>query len=177
MSDTHPFPRRTRRDWLKAVPAAAAAYPLVPAPAQTAGSASRPNIILIISDQFRWDCVGAMGLNPMGLTPNLDKMAARGVLFRSAICNQPVCAPARASMFTGQYPSKHGVWKNAIGLQEDAHTMAKSLRQAGYSANYMGKWHLGPAPEGAQPNSPAANSIEARGPVAAAHRGGFLDLW
>src|SRR4051812_1860435 len=98
----------TRRDLLKAVPVGATA--LVPAPAEP--PAERPNIVLIISDQFRWDCIGAMGLNPMNLTPNLDAMARQGVMFRSAFCNQPVCAPARASMFTGQYPSKHGVWKN-----------------------------------------------------------------
>jgi arylsulfatase A-like enzyme len=190
MPDTRPFPRRTRRDWLKAVPAAAA-YPLgpalgpalgqalgpalgqafSPALAQNTGGPNRPNIILIISDQFRWDCVGAMGLNPMGLTPNLDRMASRGVLFRSAFCNQPVCAPARGSMFTGQYPSRHGVWKNGIGLPEDARTLPKSMRGAGYTANYIGKWHLAP------PGSGEANSIEARGPVAEQNRGGFLDLW
>lgn len=76
--------------------------PLIGAAAAQTGGASKPNIIVIISDQFRGDCIGAMGLNPMGLTPNLDQMAAEGVLFRSAFCNQPVCAPARASMFTGQ---------------------------------------------------------------------------
>ena len=126
----------TRRQWLAGMPAAAMA-------AQAQRAAPRPNIILIISDQFRWDCVGAMGLNPMNLTPNLDRMAGRGVLFNSAFCNQPVCAPARASIFTGQYPARHGVWKNAIGLPENATTLAKTLRSAGYSANYMGKWHLG----------------------------------
>src|SRR5580693_1322117 len=98
----------SRREWMSQVPLIGAAT------AQT-GSASK-NIIVIISDQFRGDCIGAMGLNPMGLTPNLDRMAADGVLFRSAFCNQPVCAPARASIFTGQYPSRHGVWRNAIGL-------------------------------------------------------------
>src|SRR3954471_3436754 len=98
---------------MSAVPAAAAVAQS--AAAQTMG-ATRPNVILVISDQFRWDCIGAMGLNPMNLTPNLDQMAKRGVLFRQAISNQPVCAPARASIFTGQYPGKHGVWKNAIGL-------------------------------------------------------------
>lgn len=168
MPDSAP---RTRRDWLKAVPAAAAAYPLSSALAQTAGSPNRPNIIIVISDQFRADCIGAMGLNPMGLTPNLDKMAGHGVLFRSAFCNQPVCAPARASIFTGQYPSRHGVWKNGIGLPEEANTLAKSLRGTGYTANYIGKWHLAP------PGTGPANGLEARGPVAARHRGGFLDLW
>src|SRR6516165_12506239 len=99
----------TRRHLLAGMPAAAVA-------AQAQPGAAPPNIILIISDQFRWDCIGAMGLNPMNLTPNLDRMASRGVLFRSAISNQPVCAPARASIFTGQYPSRHGVWRNGLGL-------------------------------------------------------------
>ncbi|SPF54133.1 Sulfatase [Candidatus Sulfopaludibacter sp. SbA4] len=150
----------TRRELLAAMPASAAAL------AQTADAGRRPNIIIVISDQFRWDCVGAMGLNPMNLTPNLDRMAGRGVLFQSAICNQPVCAPARGSMFTGQYPTRHGVWKNGLGLAENATTLATILRQQGYSANYIGKWHLAPG-----------GGAAAAGPVAAADRGGFLDLW
>ena len=136
------------------------------AAAQTGAAGSSPNIVLIFSDQFRWDCVGAMGLNPMNLTPNLDQMASRGVLFRSAFSNQPVCAPARASIFTGQYPTKHGVWRNGIGLAEDASTLATALRQQGYSANYIGKWHLAPG-----------GGTSGAGPVAPANRGGFLDLW
>jgi arylsulfatase A-like enzyme len=160
----HP-PAPTRRQWLGGAPAALAA---ASAAAQQTGNrpGRQPNIVMVISDQFRWDCVGAMGLNPMNLTPNLDAMARRGVLFRSAFCNQPVCAPARASIFTGQYPARHGVWRNAIPLKQDATTLAGSLRSAGYSANYIGKWHLGPQ----------ASQAEA-GPVAAANRGGFLDLW
>ena len=125
-----------------------------------------PTLLLIISDQFRWDCIGAMGLNPMNLTPNLDRMASRGVLFRSAISNQPVCAPARASIFTGQYPSKHGVWRNAIGLAEDAVTLGSVMKQAGYSTNYIGKWHL--APTGATDRRDA-RTREARS-IAAAFR-------
>ena len=135
----------------------------VSAAAQTGNRPSKPNIIVVISDQFRWDCVGAMGLNPMNLTPNLDAMARRGVMFRSAFCNQPVCAPARASIFTGQYPARHGVWKNGIPLNPQATTLPTVLRNAGYSANYIGKWHLGPQ----------ANA----GPVAPENRGGFQDLW
>jgi arylsulfatase A-like enzyme len=154
----------TRREWLASVPTLAAATT-----AQTAASASRPNILIVISDQFRADNIGAMGLNPMNLTPNLDQMAARGVLFRSAYCNQPVCAPARASIFTGQYPAKHTVWHNGPGLPEDAVTLAKVVRQAGYTANYIGKWHLASQGE--------SNTPEVRGPVAARDRGGFLDLW
>jgi arylsulfatase A-like enzyme len=148
----------TRRQMLSAVPALSAA-------AQT-GNTARPNIVMIISDQFRADCIGAMGQNPMNLTPNLDRMAQRGVMFRSAFCNQPVCAPARASIFTGQYPGRHGVWRNGIALPEGATTLATVLRQQGYSANYIGKWHLAPG-----------GGTETAGPVALQHRGGFSDLW
>lgn len=157
----------TRRALLKNSSAAALA-PLA-AGAQAGGQANgqRPNIILIISDQFRADNLGAMGMNPMGLTPNLDAMARRGVLFRSAIASQPVCAPARACLFTGQYAEKNLVWKNGPGLQTDAVTVATTLRQAGYTANYIGKWHLAP-----NDHTPAT-----WGPVAPEHRGGFLDLW
>ena len=76
---------------------------------------SPPNIVFIISDQFRADNLGCLGANPMGLTPNLDALARRGVLFRSAIVNHPVCAPARACFFTGQYEEKHGVWRTPWG--------------------------------------------------------------
>src|SRR5437660_5448454 len=145
----------TRRELLGALPAAAAA-------AQTAGGAARPNILLVISDQFRWDCIGAMGLNPMNLTPNLDQMAASGVIFESAFASNPVCAPARGSIFTGQYPSRHGVWRNAVPLPESATTLATTLTQAGYSANYIGKWHLAGAERAAVP---------------LAQRGGFTGVW
>jgi arylsulfatase A-like enzyme len=161
-------PRFTRRAWLQSAPAALA--PLTAGAAPSPAPAGRPNIIVFISDQFRWDCVGAMGLNPMNLTPNLDAMAGRGVLFRNAFSNQPVCAPARASIFTGQYPSRHGVWRNGIGLDTGASTLASSLRQAGYSANYIGKWHLAG-------NNGNGNAPETRGAVLPERRGGFLDLW
>jgi arylsulfatase A-like enzyme len=156
-----PFDHPSRRQLLAGLPAAAAAS------GQSAANGSKPNIIMILSDQFRWDCIGAMGVNPMNLTPNLDKMARHGVLFRSAFSNQPVCAPARGSVLTGQYPSRHGVWRNSIKLDENAATIAKEVRRAGYSANYMGKWHL------AEQVTPR----EKDGPVKPEQRGGFLDLW
>ena len=112
------------------MPAAFAATPGVAR--QAAGpDPERPNIVIVISDQFRWDNVGAMGRNPLHLTPNLDSMAAQGVLFRSAFSAQPVCAPARGSIFTGQYPCRHGVWRNGIALPENAVTWAKVMKRAG----------------------------------------------
>ena len=157
----------TRREFLRRS-AAAAAIPAVPSLAAGRGlesskeHAKRPNVIIIHADQMRWDTVGAYGLNPMGLTPNLDAMAKRGVLFMQAMTNQPVCAPSRACLWTGQYPAKHGVWRNGIPLSRDATTIATVLRQEGYTTNYIGKWHL------------AAGTT---GPVATQDRGGFLDIW
>jgi arylsulfatase A-like enzyme len=165
----------TRRQFLERS-AAATALPALgkPTTAQDSkagtktGNKSKPNIIIYISDQFRWDAVGAYGLNSMRLTPNLDSMAQRGTLFRSHITNQPLCAPSRACLFTGQYQNVHGVWENGLGLAADAVTIATAMRQAGYTANYIGKWHLAP-------NSDA--SQETLGPVVSQHRGGFLDFW
>lgn len=155
----------TRRDLLGGSAALAAA-----AQAQTHTSnppVRKPNVVLIISDQFRADALGCMGMNPMNLTPNLDAMARRGVLFHQAISNQPVCAPARACLFTGQYPPMHGVWKNALGLKPDSVTLPGILRENGYTANYIGKWHL----------SAQTPTDRMSGPVPAPNRGGFLDFW
>lgn len=150
----------SRRDFLKQSPAAATPAVLNTRSAEGGG---QPNAILIISDQFRWDCLGANGLNPLNLTPNLDRMAAEGVNFANAITNQPVCAPSRACLFTSLYTNRHGVWRNGIALPAQLPTLPKLFRQAGYSANYIGKWHLG------LPTDP--------GPVAPEYRGGFDDFW
>lgn len=130
-----------------------------------AAARPKPNIILIIADQVRSDAIGAYGVNPMEITPNIDAMARSGILYRNMFTNQPVCSPSRAALFTGQYPARSGVWKNTgagFGLPRDATTIATECRKAGYSANYIGKWHLAPLP---------------RGPVSAENRGGFLGLW
>lgn len=168
----------SRRAFMKSSAAAAAlaatvseASPLAGEVQMNSGTRRKPNIVLYISDQFRWDMVSAYGLNPMQLTPNLDAMARRGTLFRSHITNQPVCAPSRAGLFTGQYQNKHGVWRNGFGLSPDAITLATEVRKAGYSANYIGKWHL--APREGEKSHPNAD----RGRVAPNERGGFLDFW
>ena len=64
---------------------------------------NRPKILLITADQFRWDCLGAIG-NDVIQTPNLDAMADRGVIFRNAFSPDPICVPARACIMTGNYP-------------------------------------------------------------------------
>jgi arylsulfatase A-like enzyme len=137
-------------------------------PAVSNGAISRPNIILYLSDQFRWDFLGANGLNPSTRTPNLDAMAGRCKNFTQAITNQPVCGPARSVLMTSRYATETGVWHNDLPLDEKLPTVAGELRKAGYTANLIGKWHLAPskAEEGGGP-----------GFVAPKYRGGFLDLW
>ncbi len=156
--------RISRRDLLRT---SAALAPAAIAAAAQPGSVpnKRPNLVLIIADQVRWDALGAYGRNPMNLTPNLDAMARRGTLYRNMFTNQPVCSPSRSALFTGQYPARSGVWRNAgngVGLPPGAITIATEFRKAGYSANYIGKWHLADGPTG---------------PVSPDRRGGFLNLW
>lgn len=128
----------------------------------------KPNIVIYHSDQFRWDFVGANGLNSSTNTPNLDALAGVGTNFNHTVTNQPVCGPSRSVLFTGCYATQAGVWHNGLGLREDLPTLATELRKAGYTANYIGKWHLSPGSEAAGGG---------RGYVRPEHRGGFLDLW
>ena len=129
----------------------AAAAAALAAKAQTPGSAApieKPNIILYLADQFRWDFVGANRLNHSTHTPNLDAMAERGTLFTHAVTNQPVCSPSRSVMLTGRYATETGVWHNSLPIDPSLPTLAGELRKAGYTANLLGKWHLAPASEG-----------------------------
>ena len=167
-----------RRNFLLGTAAAAAQASVkaaLPTPVQAAadsnpnaGNNRKPNIVIYHSDQFRWDFVGANGLNSSTHTPNLDALATAGTNFNHAVTNQPVCGPSRSVMLTGRYATETGVWHNGLGLKAELPTIATELRKAGYTATTSCKWHLaaGSAAEGG-----------GRGPVIAEHRGGFLDLW
>lgn len=159
-----------RRSFLRTVAAAtAAATSTLAVEAQPSTKAAvRPNIILYLSDQFRWDFLGANGLNPSVHTPNLDAMAKRGTNFTHCIANQPVCGPSRATLMTSRYATETGVWHNDAPLDTSLPTFAEELHQAGYSTNLIGKWHLGPD-KGANGGGP--------GFVRPEFRGGFHNLW
>lgn len=110
-----------------------------------------PNIIVFFTDQQRWDTTGVHG-NPLGLTPNFDRMAREGTHLARTFTCQPVCAPARSCLQTGQYATNTGVYRNEIGLRPDDLTLAHHFNGAGYDTAYIGKWHLakdciGPVPE------------------------------
>ncbi|MCW4460027.1 sulfatase [Microbacterium sp. MPKO10] len=112
---------------------------------------SRPNILVIMADQFRAMALGASGTDPV-LTPNLDRLAEEGVLVDHAVSNYPVCSPHRAMFLTSALPTNNGVTHNinsvtaeqGVGLRDGIPTWATVLRDRGYRTGYIGKWHLEP---------------------------------
>ena len=104
----------------------------------------RPNILLILADQFRHDCLSCLD-HPVVKTPHLDALAADGVLFRSAYCPSMACAPSRASIFTGRHLSGHHVGNNNHELDPpDLPVLPQLLWQSGYDTALVGKLHLKP---------------------------------
>ncbi|MEG1367096.1 MAG: sulfatase-like hydrolase/transferase [Oscillospiraceae bacterium] len=98
-------------------------------------------VILIMTDTQRHDmcnCYKETGLK----TPNIDKLAREGVRFEKAYSTQPVCQPARAAIFTGQYPHSCGSWTNCMGISDNTHTVGERLFDNGIHTAYIGKWHL-----------------------------------
>ncbi|MQA01989.1 MAG: sulfatase-like hydrolase/transferase [Streptosporangiales bacterium] len=120
--------------------------------------ADRPNVIVVLTDQQRWDSTGVGG-NPLGLTPVFDEVAAAGTHVAHAFTPQPVCGPARSAIQTGRYPTSTGCFRNAIALPEECETLASHFGRAGYATGYLGKWHLA-----------------SRDPVPVEQRGGY-DSW
>ncbi|MEP5152924.1 sulfatase-like hydrolase/transferase [Planktotalea sp.] len=104
---------------------------------------TRPNILFICTDQQRGDSLGCTGAT-WAMTPNLDQLAAQGALFENCYVQNPVCSPSRASLFTGKYPSNHGLYANGVPLPEGQHMFTKSLSDAGYDCGMIGKQHLSP---------------------------------
>jgi uncharacterized sulfatase len=123
------------------------------------------NFLLITSDQQRWDTLGSV--NPAIRTPHLDALAGEGLLFERAYTVNPVCTPARCSILTGQYPTRHGCWHVGTALPEDyAPTVSAALSRAGYFTGLLGKAHFRPCHD--------PTSIEAPPRI---HDDGFFRRW
>jgi len=104
------------------------------------GAPRRPNILFIQSDSWDGRVLGCMGHPAMvKATPNLDALAARGVLFRNAHCNNPICCPSRASMWSGRYTHHCEGWNNYKGLSKSDSTFRTQLDAAGYRTQTYGK--------------------------------------
>lgn len=107
-------------------------------------SASRPNIIFLLADDFRWDALGHRG-NPIVQTPHLDELARNGVVFENAFTTTSICAVSRATFLTGQWMRRHNIKDFAKGLTPEQwrQTYPALLRQAGYYVGFVGKIGVG----------------------------------
>ena len=106
-----------------------------------ASTGRRLNVLLILTDQHRYDTLGCYGAQTCR-TPNLDGLAARGVRFDRAYTPTSPCSPARAALFTGLYPHKNHVLSNDCVLNPEVPNLATELGRAGYNLGYAGKWHV-----------------------------------
>lgn len=103
---------------------------------------NKKNVLVIMADQLRKDSLGCYGNNKT-ITPNIDRIANMGVRFDRCYCANPICMPNRVSIFTGMYPSNHGVWTNGVKVNE-RRTIATELSHNGYQTASFGKLHFSP---------------------------------
>ena len=104
----------------------------------------RPNFIVILIDDLRYDEFGAGG-HPYMKTPHIDRIAHEGAIFERAFHTTPICSPNRASIMTGQYASRHGIIDN-VARDAMSHRLANyhlELQKLGYETAHVGKWHMG----------------------------------
>ncbi len=141
---------RTRRQFLKDAGTAAAAsgslalYSTLGLTGCAGKSRRKPNVVLVMTDDHGFGDIGAHG-NRTVKTPTLDALHAQSVRLTN-FHTDPCCSPTRASLLTGQYSARSGVWHTIGGrslLARDRTTMADLFQSAGYRTGIFGKWHLG----------------------------------
>ncbi len=113
-----------------------------PGLSQEPGSAERPNIIVMLCDDIRWDALSCAG-HPHLKTPNIDRLAEEGLYFENMFCTTSLCSPSRATLLSGLYAHAHGVTNNFTDYPVELDSFPRRLQQAGYRTAYIGKWHMG----------------------------------
>ncbi|HOQ84612.1 MAG TPA: sulfatase [Phycisphaerae bacterium] len=166
-----------------------------------AASVEKPNVVFILADDLGWRDIGIYG-STFHRTPNIDRLAGRGVRFVNAYAANPLCSPTRASILTGLYPGRIGITtpschlpeerlemtvpdrapphakvigpQSATRLQTRFPTLVKSLKEAGYVTGHFGKWHLGREPYSARDHGFDVDVPHYPGPGPA---GSYLGPW
>ena len=146
-------------------------------------SNKKPNVIFILADDLGWSDTTLYGTTKFYQTPNVERLAKRGVTFTQAYSASPLCSPTRSAILTGLSPARTGITapnaheaevilKSTLGskgppdqksiqpsvvtrLQTTYYTLSKSLKDAGYATGHFGKWHLG-----AEPYSPLQHGFD-----------------
>lgn len=118
--------------------------PLLFASAASAQQPQRPNIVFILMDDLRFDELGCVG-HPFVKTPNIDRLAMEGAMFKNAFATTPLCSPSRACFMSGLYAHTNGIVDN-VDRSPQSHaiiTWPRLLHDASYETAFIGKWHMG----------------------------------
>ena len=128
-------------------------------PEQDSDAAPVQNVLFIMCDQLRWDALSCAG-HPFVETPNIDRLAGRGVRFNQAFVNGAVCGSSRMSYYTGRYVISHGARWNQVPLEVTQKSMGDHLREIGVPAVLVGKTHMRPDEQARERLAIPANSPE-----------------
>jgi N-acetylglucosamine-6-sulfatase len=140
---------RNRRDFLRSVCYSTATLTFAGAAVRSLSAGqnvktAKRNIILVLSDDHRYDFMGFMTDSPAFLeTPNMDRMAKQGAHLTNAFVSTSLCSPSRASILTGQYMHHHHIVDNQRPAPEGTVFFPQYLQNAGYQTAFIGKWHMG----------------------------------
>ena len=104
--------------------------------------AKRPNVVLMLCDDIRWNAMSCAG-HPHLRTPSIDRLASEGIFFENTFCTTSLCSPSRATILSGLYAHAHGVTNNFTEYPTELASFPVQLQKAGYETAYFGKWHMG----------------------------------
>ena len=133
--------KTTRREFLFGSAAAALSLPSFGTELAELAADKRLNILFIMTDDHAAHAISAYG-SRINKTPNLDRLAAEGMLFEDVFCTNPICTPSRAGILTGRYSHKNGV-PVFNSISPEIETIGGYMRKAGYYTAFLGKWHCG----------------------------------
>jgi len=132
-----------------------------PSEAESSEIDDRPNIVVILVDDQRFDAFGRLNRNL--ITPSLDRLLGEGVRYKNAFVTTSLCSPSRASIMTGQAMRNHGIVDNNSPTPEDFESFSVLLDDAGYDTAFIGKWHMGNADNSPKPGFDHWVSFEGQG--------------